>query len=260
MARERRRWSRSGGHASDYPVLPFATSVRPTRPPLVTVLLIGACVLAFFFELGLRPDELALLFDAFGIVPRRFLEAGWAHLHLWLVPVFSSVLLHGGFAHIIGNMVFLWVFGGAVESRLGHGRYAFLLVLSAMGAAWMHVFMNPLSVVPAVGASGAVAGVLGAYLVLYPLSRVVLVVPVFLLPFFFEVPALFFIGFWVLQNVVSGAVDQFVPSAAGVAWWAHVGGYLSGSVFVRLLVRRDHFGHRAPHYNDRRYRVRRQRY
>lgn len=241
-------------------MLPFATSVQVSRPPLVTGCLLGACVLVFFFELGLRPGELARLFDTFGVVPHRFHAAGWLQPHLWLVPIYSSVLLHGGFAHIIGNMIFLWVFGGPVESRLGHRRFVFLVALAAVGAAWTHVWMNPTSTVPTVGASGAVAGILGAYLLLYPLSRVVVVVPVFLVPFFFEVPALIFIGFWVLQNLVSGTVDQLVPSAAGVAWWAHIGGYLTGSGLVRLLARRDHFGYRPHHYNHRSHRVRRQRY
>ncbi|HHO53543.1 MAG TPA: rhomboid family intramembrane serine protease [Deltaproteobacteria bacterium] len=241
-------------------MLPFTTSVRTSRLPIVTILLLGACLLVFSFELSLRSDELAALFDALGVVPRRFLQAGWGQLHLWLVPIYTSVLLHGGFAHIIGNMIFLWVFGGPVESRLGHVRYALLLALAAAAAATTHAWMNPSSMVPTVGASGAVAGVLGAYLALYPLSRVVIVVPIFLLPLFFEVPALLFIGFWVLQNLFSGAVDQLVPSAAGVAWWAHVGGYLAGSFFVRILARRDHFGHRPGHYNHPRYRVRRHRY
>lgn len=241
-------------------MIPFTTSVPTSRIPLTALSMIAMCLLVFVLELELDPVVLQQVIEHLGVVPQRFLNAQWVELHLWLVPMFTSTVLHGGLAHLIGNLVFLWVFAGPVESRMGHGRFAILLAIAAMSAATLQAWMNPSSQTPMVGASGVVAGVLGAYLALYPLSRVVVLVPLFLIPLFFEVPALLFIGFWVLQNLLAGAIDSLTPTASGIAWWAHIGGYLAGSLLVRVMCRRDSHGHRPGHYNHRRYRVRRERY
>jgi membrane associated rhomboid family serine protease len=213
----------------------------------VSYALIAANVWVFLYELALGPGLEAFV-QTWGFVPARyFLVAqidpdNWAARYL---PIFTSMFLHGGWAHLIGNMVYLWVFGDGLEDRLGHLRYLALYLLTGVGAALAHAYLYPTSAVPTVGASGAISGVLGGYLVLFPAARVLtLIVLVFFIVDVVEIPAVLYLGFWFLMQLLSGAFALAVAdTAGGVAWWAHVGGFMAGMAMVPLLRRRQSYPH-----------------
>jgi membrane associated rhomboid family serine protease len=159
------------------------------------------------------------------------------------------MFLHGGFMHIIGNMLFLWIFGDNVEDRLGHLRYVLFYLACGWVAAYAHIWAGPTSRLPAIGASGAIGGVLGAYLLLYPHARVITLVPLGLFTQLMQIPAIFFLGVWFLQQFLSGALSLAATTASetgGVAWWAHIGGFVTGLVLVRILARPE----RRPRARD----------
>ena len=205
--------------------------VIPSRTfPVVTVAIVSLNALAFLFELSLRPRALEIFLVTYGLVPAQF---SWA-------TAFTSMFLHGGWAHVIGNMWSLWIFGDNVEDRLGHGRYlAFYLGCGAF-AALAHTWSAPSSIVPTIGASGAVAAVMGGYLVLYPHSRVLTVIPPLIFSVF-EIPAVVFLGFWFLLQLVSGVGTQLAATTGepvgGIAFWAHVAGFAAGAALVHVLAR-----------------------
>lgn len=214
-------------------MLPLKDINRSQRFPLVTVLLIVLNGLVFFYELSLGRQSLTRFFYEFGVVPSFYLDPDyWQSTGLLggVLPLFSSMFLHGGWLHFLGNMLYLWVFGDNVEDRLGHFRFLGFYVVCGLAAAFLHVFTNPASNVPTVGASGAIAGVLGAYLILFPGARVLTLVPIF---FFFqlvELPALIFLGFWFVMQFFSGAMSLAAgdQQLGGTAWWAHIGGFVAG--------------------------------
>lgn len=211
-------------------------------PARITLLLIALNVLAFVFELSLAPEGLDALIATFGMIPARqtaLLLNDPTQLGGWLLPLASSMFLHGGWAHLVGNMLFLWVFGRALETRLGSKRFLVLYALSGVAAAQAQVLAGPWSELPMIGASGAVAGVLGAHLLLFPRSSVTVLFPVFIFPLFFDVPALLFLGVWFLEQLWAGTLWSLSPLAAqagGVAWWAHVGGFVAGAILIVTLA------------------------
>jgi rhomboid family protein len=205
-----------------------------------TLALILANVAVFLFELSLGRNLNRLVF-LFGIVPGRYTTApGLVHMGAsgFFVPVFASMFLHGGWLHLIGNMLFLFVFGRSIEDRYGHLKFLLLYFVSGLVAAIVHIVLNAGSAVPTIGASGAIAGVLGAYAVCYPRARITTLI--FLVFFFWrvEIPALFLLGYWFLIQFVAGYQMLAIQSATGggVAWWAHVGGFLMG-IFLALVLR-----------------------
>ncbi len=158
--------------------------------------------------------------------------------HPTAISYLTANFLHGGWLHIIGNMWALWIFGDNVEDRMGHVRFAVFYLLCGIAAGMVHLFTNPHSTIPTVGASGAIAGVMGAYFILFPRSRVIVLVPILIFPFFFEVPAVFYIGFWAFMQVFSGTLSLADARAVGgVAWWAHVGGFITGMVLRFFFIR-----------------------
>jgi membrane associated rhomboid family serine protease len=192
--------------------------------------------------LSLTQADLERLFYVLGIVPARYTHPQWAEWvglrvdDYW--PFLTSMFLHGGWAHIIGNMWALWIFGDNVEDRMGPWRFALFYLLCGLVAGVVHWFTNPNSVVPTVGASGAIAGVLGAYFVLFPRARVVVLFPILFYPLFFELPAVTYLLVWALSQVFAGTVALAGPGhVGGVAWWAHVGGFTAGLVLHSLFVR-----------------------
>jgi len=201
-------------------MIPLRDIIPSRTTPVVTIALIAINVLVFLHELALGRAV-----DAFtvywGLVPAAF---SW-------VTVFTSMFLHGGILHVAGNMLYLWIFGDNVEDRMGHGRFLVFYLLCGVAAALAQTITAPDSVIPMVGASGAIAGVMGAYFVLYPKSRIVTLIPIF---FFFqviEVPAILFLGIWFLMQFVSGLgsiVSVTGGSTGGVAFWAHVAGFVAG--------------------------------
>jgi membrane associated rhomboid family serine protease len=217
-------------------VIPLRDSVRTRTWPVVNVVLIAANLTVFFHELSFgRPALLEEFVLAWGLVPARFLADPWLE---W-PTLFSSMFLHGGWSHVLGNMLYLWIFGDNVEDRLGHGRYLLFYLLSGVAAALIQVRFFPHSAVPMVGASGAIAGVLGAYFVLYPNARVLAVVPIWVFLKVVEVPALFFLGFWFVLQAFQGMGSILAAGeGGGVAWWAHAGGFAAGIVLVFLFKKR----------------------
>ncbi len=213
-------------------MIPLKDDIPSSRFPFVNAALIVANCLAFALELALGGEAGAFIYS-WGIVPRRLLESGPSD---W-VTILSSMFLHGGWTHIIGNMLYLYIFGDNVEDAMGHLPYLVFYLICGSGAAWAHVLTNASSSVPTVGASGAIAGVLGAYLVLYPRAGVLTLVP---LGFFLQViriPALLVLGFWIVIQVFSGLASLPLAKVAGggVAWFAHVGGFMAGMALVRLF-------------------------
>jgi len=217
-------------------MFPIRDNVPARRAPIVTYLLIGVNVVLFLRQAAL-PDPAQLEYlHVFGVVPRRLLQPAWAE-RVGFPPgaalsLFTSMFLHGGWFHLISNMWALWLFGDNVEDRLGRLRYILFYVLCGVVAMLAHVALNPASVVPAVGASGAIAGVMGAYLLYFPLARMVVMIPVFFYPLFFEVPAVVFLVLWILTQLVGGASARLAGAAGagGVAFWAHVGGFFCGMI------------------------------
>jgi membrane associated rhomboid family serine protease len=201
--------------------------VIPSRTfPALVIAIIALNAFAFLFEQTLSDRELALFVRVYGVVPASFT---WS-------SVFTSMFLHGGWMHILGNMLFLWIFGDNVEDRLGHGRFVVFYLLCGMVAALAHVMSEPGSLIPTIGASGAVAGVMGAYFVLYPHSRILTLLPLFIFWQVIEVPAVLFLGLWFALQLFSGVGTMLMATqgapAGGIAFWAHVAGFVAGVVLV----------------------------
>jgi membrane associated rhomboid family serine protease len=225
-------------------MIPIRNAVPTRYPPVVTWLLIAINCLVFLLQNSLSPGELEELLRDFALIPARYTAAlayGDPNLSaIDLVPFLTMMFLHGGWLHLIFNMWTLWLFGSSVEDRLGHGRYLAFYLACGLAASIAHVAFNPTSIVPALGASGAIAGVLGCYMRLFPLARVVVVVPILFIPLFFEVYAFVFVGLWFLVQIFQGALELLLPtSGGGVAWWAHVGGFVVGLALGPLLVRSE---------------------
>ena len=211
-------------------------SEEPRRNfPIVTVLLIALNFFVFFYQLSLRPKTENALIASLGVVPARA-ERMLAHpagrVGPAIIPLVTSMFLHGGWLHILGNMLFLWVFGGNVEDRLGHSRYVAFYFVCGIGSAIVHILANWGSAVPTIGASGAISGVMGAYIVLLPRSRILTLVPLLIFFFRFRIPAVLMIGYWFVIQFLSGVSSLGEADRGGVAWWAHVGGFLLGAFLV----------------------------
>ncbi len=227
-------------------MIPFRDNIPSKTFPIITVLLIIANVLVFLFEVTLRPRTLETLIATFGVVPAYVFA--WPGLHdslaALVVPFFTSMFLHGGWLHLIGNMWYLWIFGDNVEDKLGHFRYLIFYLLCGLGAAMVHTILNANTAIPTVGASGAIAGVLGAYAVTYPTARVLTLVPIFVFIQIIEIPALIVLGFWFLMQLLEGTASLAVRTSAntgGVALWAHVGGFIIGIILLRAFAPRPRY-------------------
>jgi len=217
-------------------MFPLYDTARSRKFPLINLLLIGANAFAFFLELGMTPGELEAFIFANGLIPAQLLGNPPAE---WMT-IFTSMFRHGGWFHIISNMWVLYIFGDNIEARMGAMVYFVFYLLSGVAAAFLQTVVDPASQVPMIGASGAVAGVLGAYLVLYPRSRIASLVPIFFIFTIVELPAFVFLVFWFISQLYSG-LFALQGSAGGIAWWAHVGGFLFG-IFIALI-----FGRRAAY-------------
>jgi rhomboid family protein len=223
-------------------MIPIRNAVPSRYPPVVTWLLIATNCLVFVLQNSLSPAELEEFLRDFALIPARYTVAlAYGDLSVAdLFPFFSMMFLHGGWLHLILNMWTLWLFGPTVEDRLGHGRYLAFYLACGLAASIAHVAFNPTSLVPALGASGAIAGVLGCYMRLFPLARVVVVVPIIFIPLFFEVYAFVFVGLWFLIQLFQATAEFLLPtSGGGVAWWAHVGGFVAGWALGPLLVQSE---------------------
>ncbi len=238
-------------------MFPIKDTIPTRKPPLITWLIIGINVIIFMFELSVPRDVLNKIFYIFGVVPARYSHPQWA---MWLGlriddwwPFVTSMFLHGGWMHLISNMWTLWIFGDNVEDRMGHLRFFVFYLLSGIIAGLVHFIFNYNSTIPTVGASGAIAGVLGAYMVLFPRANIITLVPIFFYPMFIAIPAVFYLFVWFFSQFLSGLIALASPSnVGGVAWWAHIGGFVFGLIVVKIFVRSkekyyyfDEFGYRS---------------
>ncbi len=224
-------------------MIPFRDNIPSRIFPVVTVGLIAVNVLVFFYEVSLPTSRLESFIAGNGVVPARLQEIGQAPAAVLSATgwdLITSMFLHGGWMHLIGNMWFLWIFGDNVEDRMGHLRFLFFYLLCGVVAEIGHIVFNLESQVPSIGASGAIAGVLGAYLVSYPFARVQTLIPLLVIWTIVELPALLVLSFWFVFQLVSGlaAVATTTATTGGVAWWAHIGGFLAGIVLINLFARR----------------------
>ena len=206
--------------------------------PTVTIAVILACTATFLYELSLGP-ALNRFLTEFALVPGQVAyglqtgDPGWRGV---LPPFFTSMFLHGGWLHLAGNMWFLWIFGDNVEDKLGSFRFVFFYLFCGLAAGFTHFILDPSSSIPTIGASGAIAGVLGGYVVLFPGARVLTLVPLGFFLRVMEIPAVVMIGLWFLIQLASGLLTQGMEQG-GVAWWAHVGGFVAGLLLVLPLRR-----------------------
>ncbi|MCD2452760.1 rhomboid family intramembrane serine protease [Methylicorpusculum oleiharenae] len=222
--------------------------IRDTAPcnsrPYVTWTLMAICIV-IFIAMKLMPFEQSnrLLF-LYGMVPLRYGNPEWA-VHFGLpndyhFSFISNLFLHGGWSHLIINMWFMWIFGDNVEDRMGKFNYLCFYLLCGLLATAMQWYFDPMLAIPVVGASGAIAGVLAAYFFLYPMERVILWVPIFFLPIIIHVPAIGFLGLWVIIQLYKGSTSViFEGGAADVAWWAHLGGFIAGGFLYRFFLKKE---------------------
>lgn len=216
-------------------MIPIKDTLKPRAFPYVNVGIIIFSVLVFVGETTLNDLDLTEAFYNFGLVPYWFLEnISLGNFGAALIPLFTSLFLHGGWFHIISNMLFLWVFGDNVEDRMGHLRYlGFYLSVGAIGN-MAQIIAAPHSTIPIIGASGAVAGILGAYYVSFPRAKVLAVIPIIFFFTFMEVRATIFIIIWFVLQVFNG-VFSLTDAGNSVAWWAHIGGFLGGFILTPFL-------------------------
>jgi membrane associated rhomboid family serine protease len=216
-------------------MLPIKDINPRRRFPIVNITIILLNCLFFMFELKLGPRlEQFILY--YGLIPANVTTAviaGTLPINI-IVQFFSSIFLHGGWMHLMGNMLFLWIFGDNVEDKLGHGRYLFFYLSAGVVASIVHIIVAPYSPLPTIGASGAIAGVLGAYLILFPHARVLTLIPIFIFIQVAELPAFLLIVLWFVTQFLNGLLSLGIQSvdSGGVAWWAHIGGFIYGVVLA----------------------------
>ena len=219
-------------------MIPLRDNTKAERFPIVTVTLVLMNILIFIYQLTLSQENLNHLIHTFGVIPKvyttNFLPTLLLTEPFWIVPLFSSMFLHGSFLHIISNLLYLWVFGDNIEDKLGRLNFIFFYLAAGLLANLAHIATNPTSIIPTIGASGAIAGVLGAYLIAFPKAKVLTLVPIGILIAPVTVPALLFLILWFALQLVSG----LTAFGAGqmVAWWAHIGGFVAGA-FLWLILR-----------------------
>jgi len=218
-------------------MIPLKDTIHAREFPFVNTLLIALNVVAFLLEVRLGPVQAQKLVFRLGVVPIEVIQVGGYDEYVTLI---TSMFLHAGWFHLFSNMLALYIFGDNVEDRMGPVRYLLFYLVCGIAAGLTHIYFNPMSQIPSIGASGAIAGVLGAYLVLYPGARVITLVPVFFMPWLIELPAVVYLGMWFLSQLFNGVAEVVLAtsqSQGGVAWWAHAGGFVAGAVLVPLFLK-----------------------
>ncbi|MEF2230454.1 MAG: rhomboid family intramembrane serine protease [Pseudodesulfovibrio sp.] len=224
-------------------MIPIRDNVPRVTPPLAVVAIIVLNVAAFLYGMSLGPGSMVELYHRFGVVPARFFEPAWAtwqgYPPTFGWPFVAYMFLHGGWLHLIVNMWMLWIFGDNIEDVTGHAGFFAFYLLCGLAAVGLHMLFEQSSRIPVVGASGAIAGVMGAYVMLYPHGRVLTLVPIVFIPLFFRLPSYIFLGLWFAMQVVYGLAAQS-RGAQDIAWWAHVGGFAAGMLLIRFFRRPGH--------------------
>jgi membrane associated rhomboid family serine protease len=225
-------------------MFPLKDNIPAKKFPIVNIGLIVINIIFFIYQVsyGQRVDQ---LITSLGFIPARFIAQQAENFMdpTRFLPVFSSMFLHGNLLHLISNMWMLWIFGDNVEDCMGHGRYLLFFLLCGIASVAAQAISSPDSVVPMIGASGAISGVLGAYFLTFPQARVLTLVPIVIFIYLIELPAYFFLGFWFIMQFIQGSVHLLnstgAPRTGGIAWWAHVGGFVAGVLLLRLFRQKD---------------------
>lgn len=221
-------------------MIPIRDNIAVKHWPAVVLGLIAVNAVVFLYQISLPPRGAEAMIVEWAMIPRRIFDPSWAAqqglsqgTYLTLV---TNTFMHGGWLHILFNMWTLYIFGCALEDRLGPVRFLAFYLLCGIAASWTHAAFNAQSAIPALGASGAVAGVIGAYARSYPAAVITLIIPLGFIPLFFQLPAVAFAGLWFFLQVLQGAGDLLTPSmGGGIAWWAHIGGFVAGLALLPLL-------------------------
>ncbi len=224
-------------------MIPLRDNVPRLRPPLVVWGVLALNIGAYMLSVGLPPHVREPFYMLYGAVPMRLLNPQWAAAmgfpQDWHLSALTSMFLHGGLVHLAMNMWVLWVFADNVEDATGHAGFAVFYLLCGLSALGLQLLADPRSTVPVVGASGAIAGVMGAYFVLYPHGKVYTFLPILFIPYFIYLPAPLFLGVWFLIQVFSGLAQGAAGEPGHVAWWAHVGGFVTGALLIRVFRKPD---------------------
>jgi membrane associated rhomboid family serine protease len=227
-------------------MIPIRDTAPRHRFPAVNIALIVLNILIFFYQQMLPPEQLYSFIFTYGTVPANLtgsllgiLKPGFSSGALLAasIPLITANFLHGGWLHLLGNMLYLWIFGDNIEGRLGHLKYLLLYLFMGAASQLFHIFSSPFSTTPLVGASGAIAGVLGAYFILFPHARILTLVPLGFFITFVHLPAVIFLGFWFILQLFNASLQGVAMGAQAVAWWAHIGGFLVGAG-IGLLIRK----------------------
>jgi len=223
-------------------MLPLKDTLPNRSFPSATWLLIALSGIVFYFETTLPQGVLDQFIMLFGVVPAEYIQPD-THMHglslINYVSFLTTMFLHGGWLHFLGNMWFLRIFGSKVEDCMGHCRFMAFYLISGILASMFYIYFNPGSAMPVIGASGAIAGVMGAYYVMFPRAKILTVIPIFIFPWFIELPAFVFLGWWFLLQLFSGTIALVLPmTGGGVAWWGHIGGFIAGVMLVPLFRKR----------------------
>ncbi len=222
-------------------MIPLRDDIPRVHTPFAVILVILANVSMHLFLVRLHPATQEHLYYLFGVVPARYLFPDWAAFvgfpATGVLPFFTYMFLHGGWWHLIANMWMLWIFADNIEDVMGPGRFLGFYLLCGLAALTLHLFFNTTATTPIIGASGAVAGVMGAYVLLYPRGKVLTFIPIIIIPYIVHLPAWLFLGIWFLSQMFAGLFEQLGAPVQGIAWWAHVGGFVAGMVLVRLFMK-----------------------
>lgn len=220
-------------------MIPVRDTIPCYRTPVVTWALIAINVTIFTLLMTMPQKSAETFMYLYGLVAARYSHPDWASLmgfpHDAYFSYISHMFLHNGWMHIIMNMWFLYIFGDNIEDRMGKIRFIVFYLLCGLVAAFGQVYFNPETTIPVVGASGAIAGIMGAYFMMYPYARIVLWIPLFFLPIFFELPAIAFLGFWVIMQMQK-ATTSGAEGVADVAWWGHLGGFVAGAFLYKFFI------------------------
>ena len=222
-------------------MIPIRDTVESRNYPVANTIIIVLNLLVFLIQTG-HQEHLNRFFFTYGLVPARYSVPeimSYFSFGQQALSFLSFMFIHGGFWHFAGNMWSLYIFGDNVEDRLGSVRYIVFYLLCGIASGISHLVINWHSMIPTIGASGAIAGVMGAYFLLYPKSRILTVIPIFFFPYFLELPAFFFIGIWFILQFISAAGSS---AQGGIAWWAHIGGFLFGIIFLKLFIKVPEMG------------------
>ncbi|HET6780897.1 MAG TPA: rhomboid family intramembrane serine protease [bacterium] len=220
-------------------MIPLRDDNPSTSRPLVTYVIIAICVAVFLYMVSLGSEnQVERFIFKYGAIPGEVTGSGGANAAEEYPTLITSMFMHGGWFHLGGNMLYLWIFGDNVEDLMGHVGFLIFYLLTGIAAVMTHILLSPNSRVPLIGASGAIAGVLGAYLVLFPRARILSLLPFGLFSRFVHVPAIYFLPIWFVLQLISGLGSIGAEESAGVAWWAHVGGFVAGILLVFVFARR----------------------